>query len=47
VVQPTVVDLAEADLLLPLNQFLTADSCAAVHSTAVQTTGTLGTRLLQ
>jgi len=36
-----VADFADADLLLPLNQFLTADSCAVVNSTAVQTTGTL------
>jgi len=36
-----VVDFADADLLLPLTKFLTADNCAAVHSTAVQTTGTL------
>jgi len=36
-----VADFADAELLLPLTKFLTADSCAAVHSTAVQTTGTL------
>jgi len=36
-----VADFADAELLLPLTKFLTADSCAAVYSTAVQTTGTL------
>jgi len=41
VVKPTVVDIANAELLLPLIQFLTADSCAEVHSTAVPTTETL------
>jgi hypothetical protein len=35
-----VADLADAELLLPLTKFLTADSCAAVP-----TTGTLGTSL--
>jgi len=36
-----VADFADAELLLPLTLFLTADNCAAAHSTAVQTTGTL------
>jgi len=36
-----VADTSMAELLLPLTKFLTADSCAVVHSTAVQTTGTL------
>jgi len=40
-----VADISIAELLLPLTKFLTADSCAVVHSTAVQTTGTLGARL--
>jgi len=42
-----VADIADVELLLPLTKFLTADSCAAVHSTAVQTTGTLATRLFK
>ena len=42
-VQPTVADLADAELLLTLTKFLTADSFAVVHSTAVQTTKTLAT----
>jgi len=36
-----VADTSIAELLLPLTLFLTADNCAVVHSTAVQTTGTL------
>ena len=36
-----MADLADAELLLPLTKFLTADKCAAACSTAVQTTGTL------
>jgi hypothetical protein len=36
-----VADLADAELLLSLTLFLTADKCAAVYSTAAQTTGTL------
>jgi hypothetical protein len=43
VVKPTVADDADAELLLPLIQFLTADSCAEIHSTAVLTTETLKT----
>lgn len=40
-VKPTVADDADAELLLPLTWFLTADNCAAVNSTAVPTTETL------
>ena len=36
-----MADLADAELLLPLTKFLTADKRAASNSTAVQTTGTL------
>jgi len=46
VVKPTVVDDADAELLLPLIQFLKADKCAAVNSTAVPTTETLGTTII-
>jgi len=38
-----VADDADAVILLPLTTFLTADSYAAVNSTAVPITGTLGT----
>ena len=38
-----MADDADAVILLPLTTFLTADSYAAVNSTAVPITGTLGT----
>ena len=41
-----MADTSIAELLLPLTLFLTADSCAEGNSTAVQTTGTLCTRLM-
>jgi len=40
-----VADDADAELLLSLTKFLTADKCAAINSTACQTTETLASRL--
>jgi len=40
-VWPTVVDIADVELLLPLIQFLTADSCVVANFSAVQTTETI------
>jgi len=40
-----VADDADAELLLSLTKFLTADKCAAINSTACQTTEALGPRL--
>lgn len=37
-----MADDADVELLLSLTKFLTADKCAAINSTACQTTGTLG-----
>ena len=40
-----MANLADAELLLPLTKFLTADERAASNSTACQTTGTLATSI--